>query len=75
MKYLLDTNFASAYLNNAESLVRTRMQMLKPSEILLCSVVEAELYYGVMKSATPSNSVPLGLPQRLFLDFLRDHQT
>ena len=39
MKYLLDTNVCISYLNKAESLVRIRMQMLKPSEILLCSVV------------------------------------
>lgn len=57
MKYLLDTNVCISYLNNVESLVRTRMQMLKPSEILLCSVVEAELCYGVMKSATPSKNL------------------
>ena len=57
MKYLLDTNVCINYLNNAESLVRTRMQMLKPSEILLCSVVQSELYYGVMKSATPSKNL------------------
>jgi len=57
MKYLLDTNVCISYLNNVESLVRKRMQLLKPSEILLCSVVEAELYYGVMKSATPSKNL------------------
>jgi len=56
VKYLLDTNVCISYLNKAESLVCTRMQMLKPSEILLCSVVEAELYFGVMKSATPSKN-------------------
>jgi tRNA(fMet)-specific endonuclease VapC len=33
------------------------MQMLKPAEIVLCSIVEAELYYGVMKSATPSKNL------------------
>lgn len=51
MRYLLDTNACISYLNNAASPVRMRMQMLRPSEIVLCSVVEAELYYGVMKSA------------------------
>jgi tRNA(fMet)-specific endonuclease VapC len=54
MKYLLDTNVCITYLNKAESHVRTRMQMLKPAEILLCSVVQSELYYGVMKSAAPA---------------------
>jgi len=53
MKYLLDTNACISYLNKAESPVRKRMQMLKPSEILLCSVVQSELYFEVMKSATP----------------------
>lgn len=57
MKYLLDTNVCISYLNNAASLVRTRMQMLKPTEIVLCSIVDAELYYGVMKSATPSKNL------------------
>ncbi len=57
MKYLLDTNVCIKYLNNTESLIRNRMQMLKPSAILLCSVVEAELYYGVMKSASPSKNL------------------
>ena len=57
MKYLLDTNACISYLNKAESPVRKRMQMLKPSEILLCSVVQAELYFGVMKSATPSKNL------------------
>lgn len=57
MKYLLDTNVCITYLNNAESLVRARMQILKPAEIVLCSVVQAELYYGVMKSALPSKNL------------------
>ena len=51
MNYLLDTNACIAYLNNADSPVRDHMQRLSPSQILLCTVVEAELYYGVMKSA------------------------
>ena len=57
MRYLLDTNVCISYLNNAESPVRSRMQMLKPAEIVLCSVVQAELYYGVMKSAAPSKNL------------------
>lgn len=57
MKYLLDTNVCITYLNNAESPISERMQILKPSEIMLCTVVEAELYYGVMKSATPAKNL------------------
>lgn len=57
MKYLLDTNACISYLNNSASPVCSKMQKLKPSEILLCSVVEAELYYGVMKSAAHSKNL------------------
>ncbi|MDD2734412.1 MAG: type II toxin-antitoxin system VapC family toxin [Desulfuromonadaceae bacterium] len=65
MKYLFDTNVCISYLNNAASPIRTRMLMLKPSQIVLCSVVEAELYYGVMKSAAPSRNLARLTP---FLD-------
>lgn len=57
MKYLLDTNACISYLNNPDSPVCLKMQRLKPSEILLCSVVEAELYYGVMKSAAHAKNL------------------
>lgn len=65
MKYLLDTNACISYLNNSDSPVRVRMQKLKPAEIVLCSVVAAELYYGVMKSAAPSKNLARLAP---FLD-------
>lgn len=57
MTYLLDTNVCISYLNTIESPVRKRMQQLKPSQIVLCTVVEAELYYGVMKSAKPTKNL------------------
>lgn len=57
MKYLLDTNACISYLNNTDSPVCLKMQKVKPSDILLCSVVEAELYYGVMKSAVPTKNL------------------
>ena len=62
MNYLLDTNACISYLNNANSQVRKHMQLLKPSQIVLCTVVEAELYYGVMKSANPSKNLERLLP-------------
>lgn len=65
MKFLLDTNACISYLNNSDSPVRVRMQKLKPAEIVLCSVVAAELYYGVMKSAAPSKNLARLAP---FLD-------
>jgi tRNA(fMet)-specific endonuclease VapC len=56
VKYLLDTNACISYLNNPASKIRVRLGLLKPSDIVLCSVVEAELYYGVMKSSKPDEN-------------------
>jgi tRNA(fMet)-specific endonuclease VapC len=57
MRYLLDTNVCISYLNKEDSLVRVRMQMLKPTEIVLCSIVQSEIYYGVMRSAAPTKNL------------------
>ena len=68
MKYLLDTNACISYLNNPASKVRVQLGLLKPSDIVLCSVVEAELYYGVMKSSKPDeNREKLEFFLKLFL--------
>jgi tRNA(fMet)-specific endonuclease VapC len=53
MSYLLDTNVCIQYLNGRSLAVRKRMEALSPSEIVLCSVVKAELLYGAMKSVNP----------------------
>ena len=54
--YLLDTNACISYLNQVDSPVRRRMQALRPEAIALCSVVEAELHYGVERSAKPEEN-------------------
>jgi len=54
MTYLLDTNACIGYLNGRAAGVRSRMESLPPSEVVLCSVVKAELFYGVMKSDNPT---------------------
>lgn len=53
MTYLLDTNVCIDYLNGRVIRVREHMESLLPSEVVLCSVVKAELFYGAMKSANP----------------------
>ena len=53
MNYLLDTNACISYLNNPQSSVRYRMERLQPSSVFVCSVVKAELYFGVMNSRRP----------------------
>jgi len=50
MTYLLDTNACISYLNHADSPIRLRLQQLNPRSIAVCTVVEAELYFGVLNS-------------------------
>jgi tRNA(fMet)-specific endonuclease VapC len=70
--FLLDTNTCVAYLRNRNPLVVQRMQARRPDEIRLCSVVQAELYYGAYHSPKPSANLALlarFLPQFLSLPF------
>jgi tRNA(fMet)-specific endonuclease VapC len=57
--YLLDTNVCIEYLRNRNQQVIQRVQARKPSEICLCSVVKAELYYGAYKSSQPASNLAL----------------
>ncbi len=50
MIYLPDTNVWIRLLNKSESHVKQRFEDIDPSEIRLCSVVKAELYFGAEKS-------------------------
>ena len=50
MTFLLDTNVCIRYLNGRSESVRTYLESTDPSEVILCSIVKAELFYGVMKS-------------------------
>lgn len=51
MLYLPDTNVWIHHLNPAPSLAKAKLQSQSPSQIVLCDVVKAELYYGAYKSA------------------------
>jgi len=57
MRFLLDTNACISYLNNPVSPIRSKMSLLPPSAIFICSVVKAELFYGVLKSGNPPNNM------------------
>lgn len=54
MKYLLDTNVCIKYLNGRSEGIKKKLELTKPSDITLCSIVKAELFYGAMKSSKPS---------------------
>ena len=51
MRYLLDTNACVAYLTARSPNVVTRLHATAPDNVVLCSVVKAELLYGARKSA------------------------
>jgi tRNA(fMet)-specific endonuclease VapC len=48
--YLLDTNACITYLNVPHSPVANRLQTLRVSDIVVCSVVRAELIYGAHRN-------------------------
>jgi len=57
MTYLLDTNTCIRYLNGTSTSVRRRLSSIKEEDVALCSVVKAELYFGVFKSARPRENM------------------
>ena len=65
MAYLLDTNTCIRYLNGRAPRILQHLQALPQSEILVCAIVKAEMYYGAMKSVDPARTLAR---QRVFLD-------
>jgi tRNA(fMet)-specific endonuclease VapC len=57
MSYLLDTNTCIQYLNGRSPKVKQRLERTPAQEIVICSVVKAELFYGAMKSVNPARSL------------------
>ncbi len=57
MTYLLDTNACIRYLNGRSPQVKGRLQSLRPEDVVLCSVVKAELSYGAMRSRDPERTM------------------
>ena len=50
MKYLLDTNDCIKYINGRSEKIKNKISTLNPADIYLCSVVKAELFYGISKN-------------------------
>jgi tRNA(fMet)-specific endonuclease VapC len=65
MRYLLDTNVCIRYLNGRSEGVRQQLTQKKPEEIVLCSIVKAELFYGALKSRKPESNLK---KQRRFVE-------
>jgi tRNA(fMet)-specific endonuclease VapC len=65
--YLLDTNACIHLLKDTSPRLLERSQQHDPSEIKLCSVVKAELFYGAQRSS--QREANLSLLQRFFTVF------
>jgi tRNA(fMet)-specific endonuclease VapC len=51
VKHLLDTNVCIAFLNGTDKKLRDRLLEHEPTDVILCSVVKAELCFGARASA------------------------
>jgi len=57
MIYLLDSNACIVFLNKRSDKLKQRLELCEPQQIVLCSVVKAELLYGAMKSQNSQASL------------------
>jgi tRNA(fMet)-specific endonuclease VapC len=54
LTYLLDTNACISHLrSNGKSAISTRLLQCMPNDVVLCSIVKAELVYGAERSNNP----------------------
>ncbi len=65
MKYLLDSNVCIQYLNQKSEKIIQRLQDLSDIDIVVCSIVKAELFYGAMRTNNPAKTLQ---KQQEFLD-------
>jgi tRNA(fMet)-specific endonuclease VapC len=57
MKYSLDTNTCIRYINGRAPKLRQKIPTIPANDIVVCSIVRAELFYGSAKSQTPQISL------------------
>jgi tRNA(fMet)-specific endonuclease VapC len=69
MIYLLDTNVCIRIINKKSLSAREKLLNTPVNDIVICSIVRAELFYGASKSQTPL------LTRQKQDEFLRPYQT
>lgn len=57
MRFLLDTNVCIKYLNGTSEAVKRQLLVRRREDIVMCSVVKAELCYGAFKSRNPDRNL------------------
>jgi tRNA(fMet)-specific endonuclease VapC len=53
MRFLLDTNVCIRYLNGRSEAIKRELLVRRREDVVMCSVVKAELCYGAFKSRNP----------------------
>ena len=56
MRWMLDTNACIRYLNGRSLALKNRVDAAGPSNLVVCSVVKAELFFGAAKSNDPART-------------------
>jgi tRNA(fMet)-specific endonuclease VapC len=64
MKWMLDTNACIRYINGRAPQLQRRLDSTKAGEVVVCSIVKAELFFGSARSTDPARSIAI---QRRFL--------
>ena len=57
MRYLLDTNVCIMYLNGRSTAIRDRLLSTSLDDMVVCSIVQAELFYGALRSNNPTRTL------------------
>jgi tRNA(fMet)-specific endonuclease VapC len=65
MKYMLDTNTCIHHLNQRSPSITARLATVSDQDIVVCSIVKAELFTGAAKSNNPVKTLTT---QQAFLD-------
>jgi tRNA(fMet)-specific endonuclease VapC len=67
LTYLLDSNVCIRLINNSSPAVTSRLAAQQPSDILVSTITQFELYYGAYRSAQRDRN--LEILQRFFIQF------
>jgi tRNA(fMet)-specific endonuclease VapC len=57
MRFLLDTNVCIRFLNGRSEAVKRKLLGRRREDVVICSVVKAELCYGAFKSRNPERNL------------------
>ena len=57
MRYLLDTNTCIRYMNGRSIAIYNKLESLPEHDVIVCSVVKGELFYGSLRSHVPEKSL------------------